>query len=1507
MAQAVHLFSKLADEDGPPADGGALLPTEPHADLIGSRSGLILTLVPSSQTQSNAVKHVEDLLVDQVKSIKEQGTDSTSSPETSESGRRNSRLPPTKWAPNQQSDADASPAILPVGRKRSNTSIFDKSTSLLAENFITGSHSGGPSKTVGKHESSSAIFDATFPATGPSSSEQGSYARLPAQSKSAVLDTAIFSDPADTANPLSDLSSKSAAPRVSTANLQSETRGQIMASHAMHSEFSAQSGAFELASGIQTSLSNSFVVPEPTPNSLNLSPMPTSALTSDSSDTSARSAPLSSTDLSLDRSQLKTCQRLGETIDKPDQMAEPLDRVPSPSSVQHDPHVRSYRDTVADKARSGPLFSLQNVGPDTCLFSGVHVKSPPALDRDSDHQLHDSEAPPSFEVAAEKADFEPYAGDEAAEAGHLGVLDTMLDQIRQLKPVASTQSERNVSEKVVQEVGDMEAANKPDPSACAEASLVFEPADGNCLYGLELMGMDRSYERDVVDSAAEAVNIGPSGPVKEQRSERKTLTSSISEGDVLFELIEEVAVSACGVENDKPRDSLIERTTSWIKNTLVQQHPSEGAAIDPQFSQHDTLSIASIAASDPEDETNHAAELERSPIAEPASAQSSHVSSPPEADEIDSTDEPGSTRPITSTFVFGAENVVQTGRRVSHAGLPEALVAHREPSEVDQRIVRSYSQRLNSGRTPLKAVKKAPGRLNIPDYKQDETTPRKAPGRLRLPERKQFIAAASEETPGRLILPEREPGVEPFKNSPGRLNMPEYKNDVETSAKKLPGRIKARKLEDDVVPVRRLPGRIVLPNLEQDVVKEARKAPGRLQIPKHEADISIVARKTPGRLIMLERHENRKPDRGRRDSLQLLSFRKVANAIAEQQSASDREERRSELLAIATRSGKLDSALRARIHAGLRHPEADTAAPQSPRQDHVGRMSKDRDIDFDSSDDDEVASVTVGKHLTLKRMSGLTVHSTPRRQLRRLSGKLTRRNVEDISPRKSTELSRTLSKPLLVPSLQQPITRERNAPAKETSGGLESGKGQLCHPVPSTTATPSSSEPVHGSTRARSLHVEALAGVPTHSMIVAEGVQLQKILRSGNSIESMDEQYQVGYPPEQPSLSAATPRVEARTLKPLRLASSRSASGTPRRPDVSVTNTTTPHTTPSELWTLNPANSALTEETSVSRSVESQAHLSSRRRMRDRSVETTETDESQIRMPSVYSLHPISREQERRRREAHNHYAEHPASTRFRQASLGNSESRSDHRSNSDREPHRANPETGPSRQGVGSSASMPGFQISFQIQEPQMAPNCPAGTLMEFGFRVLIKPIGDDSTSPAWMLAPSSRPDVDARLRTSERNCPPLNSAQYEYSNLPPSEMNKVQEEAQEYLQRSLTSPRPVGHRSTSEASWRLPSIGLAGVDSGKGLSSPFLGVSSPASSDRPYREMMLGRSRQSSISHSVMSGMLSPAPRPAARPVDSATPFRRRAASAALASPLPYIKRAASRNHPSAVPALL
>ncbi|KAJ1028112.1 hypothetical protein NDA13_003560 [Ustilago tritici] len=185
--------------------------------------------------------------------------------------------------------------------------------------------------------------------------------------------------------------------------------------------------------------------------------------------------------------------------------------------------------------------------------------------------------------------------------------------------------------------------------------------------------------------------------------------------------------------------------------------------------------------------------------------------------------------------------------------------------------------------------------------------------------------------------------------------------------------------------------------------------------------------KIPGRLNIPQREPDLVASRPRQESLHLLP------ALNKSKRPAVEEQPRQKV--VVTNQDDLQCVLLARSQ-----PGAKVAEPVTPStRQQVGRMVKDWD---DSEEEEaEVASVGVARRMTLKRMSGFTVHGSPRRELKIFPGKLRQReevvDTEDVAlPAKQTK--RTLLKQM--PDLNahsKPQHIQRKSPGKLTRRAVE--------------------------------------------------------------------------------------------------------------------------------------------------------------------------------------------------------------------------------------------------------------------------------------------------------------------------------------------------------------------------------------------------------------------------------------------------------------------------------------
>ncbi|SPO44706.1 uncharacterized protein PSANT_02392 [Moesziomyces antarcticus] len=650
---------------------------------------------------------------------------------------------------------------------------------------------------------------------------------------------------------------------------------------------------------------------------------------------------------------------------------------------------------------------------------------------------------------------------------------------------------------------------------------------------------------------------------------------------------------------------------------------------------------------------------------------------------------------------------------------------------------------------------------------------------------------------------------------------------------------------------------------QKDHSKPPRKVPGRLHIPTPQENVDVKVR---------------------RQSIELLATRKArAKSPKHEPAALDP----SSPGPPRKRSSHFNNALRMWSHPA--DDEEQFPVHHDRQGEHVGRMAKLWDDAGQSSEEEEVASVTVCKRMTLRRMSGFTVHSTPRHETPPLPlpGKLRGRTDEVFGPQVAVERVDAGQRSSLIHAWRQ-------ADAGPSQIPLEARRSDIATKRTAARAEPTSSDEVLGLVSPRSLGKPQapLAEVRRQAPgadFVAESIE---VLRSGDSVARSDD--------NGPGAWLKPTAASHRDLKQLQLPNTRTNLDSSIRADVRGSDSTL-HTSFSERSTPNTsraAASALTDETRISDLASS--HLPSSSSKAFRAQENVAQSRTHSK-PTLLGSKPKNRQSGRAHRLDPGYntglHAEHSRQYERDPAHLGREEpltSSHRHERHMDEEDYVADSARFSGRQGCTGahrctcgqdrhsdqrSQAFPAFEISFQMQEPKMAPHCSPGSMFEFGLRVLIKPCGvDDAANATWRVRPPSalevHPGADAGGRSS--------ALRYEHNDLTPCEMRRVQHEAQEQLVHTLTSPRRRPAASVD--------IGVGGTE--RGLSSPFLspgtiGASTSTSARPPLREMMLGSSRAASITTSRDADDGSRSLR------TPATSVSRRVAPV-LASPLPYIKRA-------------
>lgn len=675
----------------------------------------------------------------------------------------------------------------------------------------------------------------------------------------------------------------------------------------------------------------------------------------------------------------------------------------------------------------------------------------------------------------------------------------------------------------------------------------------------------------------------------------------------------------------------------------------------------------------------------------------------------------------------------------------------------------------------------------------------------------------------------------------------------------------------------------------QQAVEKVRRIPGRLKIP--EAQSRSITRQS-------------------RDSLKLLESRRGQNRHDNEQAASSQlDTSRSRQVVESDRKNAATNMSRSQTS------EDDQVSKQVDPSDrtrhHVGRMGKNWDGVDVPSDDEEVASVTTCKRMTLRRMSDFAVHATPRRASRPLPGKLSR-----LGPETYTTPSR----------LERPLMRLSSSQSSHNVQKSVRPDGRLRRPAESKLPPTPPSHGGYSTHRSGAVQQDISDGpnkwnfdiLGTSFTLPPEGgarttlgalssdahndeARSASHPRKGSLTDTGTQQEAEAVIKRNPPTRTITSSKEGASFKPLKLQTLSSAFSTPRRLAVSTTETS-PRTIVSELWTpaqSNPAGSALTDETRVSVPLPSRAAPDVGIRPGQRSAGDSRQGQGAIpphreifRDSSRYCARLNSREHHQASHDSTSHLQSRSHSTpddhRFldNQTQLG-----AHHDRRRPMDPFSSAEQSQRQQQHMAdasrhvSDASVPGFEISFQLTEPQMAPNVQQGTLLEFGLRVHIKPSKPAPSGEAWTPRPPSLEYGDSSLGSSRREASLSHLPQFEYDNLSASDMSRVQEEAQEHLYRTITLPKQ-----------RTSRLNAGGVDPNSSFNSTAVSDTTRSTNSRTYlRAMRLTGSRQLSGSRSVESSNI--VDRDQGSNASRPTAARRPSASPGLASPLPYIKRAPPR----------
>ncbi|KAJ1020080.1 hypothetical protein NDA16_004360 [Ustilago loliicola] len=202
--------------------------------------------------------------------------------------------------------------------------------------------------------------------------------------------------------------------------------------------------------------------------------------------------------------------------------------------------------------------------------------------------------------------------------------------------------------------------------------------------------------------------------------EEALYADSTGDEEILAELIDDVEGPEAEVEHVKPRDSLIERTTLWIRNTVEEQGSVtiQGADLDRD---DDTRSVASIRLID------LAAEAQE-PLLEVStpSHYSDEMASLPRSQEPDDAvrSSPARQAATASDMPELKDSTVTKAGKLTDAfeHVPSAQISNERPA-LGQKLTRSFSQRKRLGKTSSKPIK-IPGRLKIPQREQEAAAPK---------------------------------------------------------------------------------------------------------------------------------------------------------------------------------------------------------------------------------------------------------------------------------------------------------------------------------------------------------------------------------------------------------------------------------------------------------------------------------------------------------------------------------------------------------------------------------------------------------------------------------------------------------------------------------------------------------------------------------------------------------------------------------------------------------------
>ncbi|SNX83547.1 uncharacterized protein MEPE_02254 [Melanopsichium pennsylvanicum] len=953
---------------------------------------------------------------------------------------------------------------------------------------------------------------------------------------------------------------------------------------------------------------------------------------------------------------------------------------------------------------------------------------------------------------------------------------------------------------------------------------------------------------------------------------RPASSTSSTEDEILSELIDEVGMPAPEMEHIGLRESLIARTTNWIKSTMMESESIEKQAVELNNDAMDLLLLANpnlqeVAAEAYQDEMMGSA----------VEGKSLKISLSLHALDDDVVSRSSTGQPDLNALgveakdgIIGnsAEPIASSSKGTGSIAMANAAQA------MGLKLSRSYSQYTQPDGTTVKQVKKLPGRLKLPQLEPELAT-RSRRESLELPaqRRKKTAQAHCQETPAQR-------GREASTQGTGALQTNDFSGVMRSSSRSVVG----EEVAVDGASGSRYSVRQDVTELHDVISSEdeevASVAVGKRMTMRRMSDFTVHSTPRRDPRPLSRRFQRPFVDSGPSEEAVLRAFpgkfRQRALAEVSVEEANARPLLGTLQLPALENVSQEVSSPRA-LPGKLRRQSAEPRVAKEPRpQALLGKVRKNAQ--------EEV--------LTEKPM------------LWTLPGRVKRQVKEDSVPREPT----LRPQPAKLSQQSSAYAFKEESQARPLPGKLPR---YTAHGKADSLLVPASLVPQVRSSTINDTKWSTRPSRPANSNSTSGECKPQEVMAPSDSIGSADgDDHQRPFSRRGNALPATG--MESHSLRLLRLHGYSSATNTPKRPAMSVSNTS-PRTVSSELWTpatSHPANSVLTDETCISRSdgLRSRSHL--RHQAIKQPIKQLEAVEKEARIRFDIPPHSRSNEQQSRhgqlqhyasedQNQANNFDSSHAQPPRVHPRDQRRSNNSSGQHDREDGSEHlRVRSEMTPLR--VSRGASAPGFELSFQLQEPKVAPHCPDGTLFEFGLRVLIRPTSDDPSKCPWRIRPPSRLEFDVRLP----NSPPVDALQYEYNHLPVEEMSKVQEEAQAYLLHTLPSPQ---HRREG-ISRLLPAFASRSDDCCR-LSLPLSGPGktgprSSASTKRPHKEMILAtaNAREASALPSAKCSSRILASKMAA--ATQASPMRRRAPSSGLASLLPYIKRATPRAMSSGFP---